>query len=222
MARRPRLSGSAAVSPLPRHTWELVKAAVPPMHAAGRPFVAGALTFGVFGWRHSWSRHASLLAAGALALCFREPARVPPTLAGALVAPADGRVVAVDESVPPVDLGLGDAPLPRVTIATSLVDPYVRRAPVAGQVTHLAEDGSSLVLSAGNNTSVALVHTVGPVGGRILSDVVVGDEVALGQAYGLVRFASRVEVLLPAGSSVLPLPGQRTVAGETVLAVLGG
>src|SRR5665647_2994023 len=92
---------------LPQHVWGLVKDVVPPMHAAGRPFVAGALTLGVFGWRYGWARRSSLVAAGTLALFFRAPKRVPPPSVGAVVAPADGVVAIVDESVPPAELELG-------------------------------------------------------------------------------------------------------------------
>ncbi len=215
---RPPLTSSAVV-PLPRHVWELVKGSVPPIHATGRPFVASALTLGLFGWRHGWSRRASLVAAAALALCFRDPRRVPPVAAGAVVAPADGVVVGVDESVPPEDLGLGDTALPRVTIATSVVDPYVHRAPVAGHVSYAAEDGSALVVETADGVAVGLVHTPGLVG-RVTLDVQPGDEVALGQTYGLVPFGSRVELFLPSGSTAQLLVGQRTVGGETVLAVL--
>src|SRR5674536_104754 len=92
---------------LPQHVWGLVRDVVPPMHAAGRPFVAGALTLGVFGWRYGWARRTSLVAAGTLALFFRAPKRVPPTSVGAVVAPADGVVGRVDQAVPPVELELG-------------------------------------------------------------------------------------------------------------------
>lgn len=218
MARRPVLTGSQ-VAPIPRHLWGLVKDAVPPMHDAGRPFVAGALTFGLFGWRHGWSRSASLLAAGALAMCFREPRRVPPVLDGAVVAPVDGVVVDVDEAVPPQELALEDAPLPRVTIKASALDPYVHRAPVAGRVAAVAADGSAVRIQTGD-AAVGLVQTPASFAGRITCDVQLDQDVALGETYALVRFGSRVQVYLPAGSVVRPLVGQRTVGGETVLAVL--
>jgi phosphatidylserine decarboxylase len=220
MARRPLLSGSA-LAPLPRHYWDLVKDAVPPMHAAGRPFVAGALTFGVFGWQHGWARRTSLVAAGALALCFREPARVAPVLVDAVVAPVDGVVVDSSEAVPPEELGLGDAALPRVSIKASVLDPYVHRAPVAGRVAIVAEDGSSLVIETPGDVAVGLVQTAATLAGRITCDVEVGQDMSLGATYGLVRFGSRVDVYLPPGTEITPLRGQRTVGGETVLSVLG-
>jgi phosphatidylserine decarboxylase len=220
MARRP--FSSSALAPLPRHYWDLVKDAVPPMHAAGRPFVAGALTFGLFGWQHGWARRTSLVAAGAMAVVFREPHRVAPTLVGAVVAPADGVVVAVDEAVPPEELALGDSPLTRVSIRASVLDPYVLRAPLAGRIAAVAPDGSAIVVETPDDVAVGLVQTAASLVGRISCDVHEGQDVALGGTYALVRFGSRVDVYLPAAVEVRPIVGQRTVGGETVLAVLGG
>jgi len=198
----------------------MVKDAVPQMHAAGRPFVAGALTFGVFGWRYGWARRVSLIAAGALALCFREPKRVPPALLGAVVAPADGVVIDVAETVPPEALALGDAPLPRVSIRVSVFDPYVLRVPLAGRVASVAEDGSAVLLAVSDDVALGLVQTAN-LAGRITCDVGVGQDVECGETYALVRFGSRVDVYLPAGTEISPLVGQRAVGGETVLAALG-
>jgi phosphatidylserine decarboxylase len=58
------------------------------------------------------------------------------------------------------------------------------------------------------------------VAGHIVCDVAVGDEVAIGQTYGLVRFGSHVDAYLPAGSQIGLSVGQRTVGGETILTVL--
>ena len=220
MAKPPVPTVGASLS---QHVWGLVKDVVPPMHAAGRPFVAGALTLGMFGWRYGWARRTSLLAAGAFALCFREPRRVPPTSAGAVVSPADGVVGRVDEAVPPAELDLGDAPLPRVSIAVSVFDPYVHRAPVAGRVAVVAheEDGPQAVrIETPDGVAIGLIHTAGLVSGRIVCDVEVDDEVEIGQTYGLVRLGSRVDTYLPAGSLIGLSVGQRTVGGETILTVL--
>lgn len=219
MAKRPVVP-SPQDTPLPQQIWGAIKDAVPPMHEAGRPFVAGALTFGLFGWRYGWSRRTSLLAAGALALCFREPKRVPATLPGAVASPADGVVKGFDEAVPPAELGLGDKPLPRVKISVSVLDPYVLRAPVAGRVTAIAEDGGAVGIETSDGTALGLVQTPSNPAGRISCDVAVDQELALGETYALARFGSLVELYLPAGTTVRLATGQRTIASETVLAVL--
>ena len=127
----------------------------------------------------------------------------------------------VDEAVPPQELGLGDAPLPRMSIRASVLDSYVLRMPLAGRVAVVAEDGSTVVLEIADDVVVGLVQTAANLAGRITCDVGVGQEVQRGQTYALVRFGSRVDVYLPAGTEIGPLVGQRTVGGETVLAVLG-
>src|SRR5664280_813528 len=150
-------------------------------------------------------------------------ATTAPTSVGAVVAPADGVVGRGDEAVPPAELDLGDAPLPRVSIAVSVLDPYVHRAPVAGIVAVVAdeEDGPTAVrIETPDGAAIGLVQTAGPVAGHIVCDVAVGDEVAIGQTYGLVRFGSLVDAYLPAGSQIGLSVGQRTVGGETILTVL--
>lgn len=237
MAKRPVPAGTPEAS-LPAHVWGLVKDAVPPMHKAGRPFVAAALTAGLFGWRFGWVRRSSLVAAGALALFFREPKRVPPVLAGVVVAPADGEVALVDEAVPPAELGLGEQPLPRVSIFLSVLDVHVQRGPVAGRVTAIAykegdflpadvpdasvrNERNAVRIETVDGVAVGVVQIAGLVARRIVCEVTEGDELSLGQTYGLIRFGSRVDTYLPAGTTLQPIVGQRTIGGETVLAVLG-
>src|SRR5262245_16957751 len=114
---------------------------VPPVHPAGRPFIAAGLavsfagalagTAGASKGRHyRWIRRGGLLAAGACAAFSRHPPRVPPARAGAVVAPADGTVCVIDSAAPPPELSMGDEPLPRVSIFLSIFDVHVQRAPV--------------------------------------------------------------------------------------------
>ena len=91
MARRPQLPGDDAESEASRLI-ELIRSTVPPMHPAGVPFVSAGLAVAAVGRRHRWVRTAGLSAAGACALFFRHPARVPPDRSGVVVAPADGQI----------------------------------------------------------------------------------------------------------------------------------
>ncbi|MDO5287372.1 MAG: phosphatidylserine decarboxylase [Actinomycetia bacterium] len=237
MAGRPRPEG-AQREPLPQHLWGLVKAAVPPIHPEGRRFAAVPVVVGLLGWRYGWLRRASLLTAGAIAYFFRHPDRVPPTRSGAVVAPADGEVTLVDEAVPPPELGLGDAPLPRVSIFLSVLDVHVQRAPLAGRVAEVVHtpgqflpadvveastqnERCCLRLETDDQTAVGVVQIAGLVARRILCEVAPGDRLQLAQTYGLIRFGSRVDTYLPAGTTLLPQVGQHAVGGETLLAVLG-
>ncbi len=223
--------------PIPQHLAQLVKDTIPPIHPAARPFVAIPLAAVVAGWRWPSVRVLGLLSAAAVALFFRHPDRVPPTQAGAVVAPADGEVTLVDEAVPPAELGLGTAPLPRVSIFLSVLDVHVQRAPVAGTVAHIAAhageflpadlpDASvrnervSMRLETATGQRVGVVQIAGLVARRILCEVAEGDELALGQTYGLIRFGSRVDTYLPVGTELLVRVGQRAIGAETLLAVL--
>lgn len=239
MAKRPRTVGPTAEEPTfsPQHAWELVRSAIPPLHPAGRPFVAAALAVALTGRNHRWVRRAGLLTAGACAGFFRHPPRVPPTRAGAIVAPADGEICVIDAAAPPAELGMGDAPLPRVSIFLSLLDAHVQRAPVSGEVVAVQHrpgrfgsadlaaastqnERTSLRIRTAGGADVAAVQVAGLLARRIICDARVGDTLSIGDTYGLIRFGSRLDTYLPAGTEPLVRVGQRAVAGETVLAEL--
>lgn len=207
------------------------------MHPAGLPFVGASLAVAALGRKHRWVRRAGLLAAGANAAFFRHPPRVPPTRAGVVVAPADGLVCLIQDAVPPAELGLGDTALPRVSIFLSVLDAHVQRAPIGGDVVavqhrpgrfHSAEleaasednERNSVVIRTPEGIEVIAVQIAGLVARRIVCNAHVGDKLAIGETYGLIRFGSRLDTYLPAGSKLLVTQGQRTLAGETVLAEL--
>jgi phosphatidylserine decarboxylase len=221
----------------PQPALELVRSTVPPVHRAGLPFISAGLAVAVLGRRHRWIRTTGLVAAGANAAFFRHPARVPPTRPGAIVAPADGQVCLIENALPPAELGLAGVEVPRVSIFLSLFDAHVQRAPVTGEVIAAVHHAGRFVsaerpeASADNERNSVLIRTAeghdviavqiaGLLARRIICDLRVGDRVAIGDTYGLIRFGSRLDTYLPAGSSVLVSCGQRAVAGETILAEL--
>ncbi|OBF24388.1 phosphatidylserine decarboxylase [Mycobacterium kubicae] len=230
MARRPRPSG-------PQHIFELVRSSIPPIHPAGRPFISAGLAVAALGYRNRVLRRTGLLAAGACAGFFRHPLRVPPTRPGAIVAPADGLICVIDSAVPPAELGLGEQPLPRVSIFLSILDAHVQRAPVSGEViavqhrpgrfgsADLAEastdnERTSVVIRTDTGAQVIAVQIAGLVARRIVCDAHVGDKLSIGDTYGLIRFGSRLDTYLPPGADPIVTLGQRAVGGETVLAEL--
>nr|WP_253647884.1 phosphatidylserine decarboxylase [Williamsia deligens] len=219
------------------HIVELVGHTLPPMHPAGLPFVAVPAAVAVAGRRHRWIRTPAVTTAMACAAFFRHPSRVPPTTTGAVVAPADGEITLVDVAIPPPELGLGDAPLPRVSTFLSVLDVHVQRAPVSGEVVSVTHTPGSFLsadlpaASAENERTcmhirtdsgddVGVVQIAGLLARRIVNEKSAGDRVELGETYGLIRFGSRVDVYLPAGTEHSVLPGQRAVGAETVLARL--
>lgn len=231
MARRPDLKSG------PARLLALVRTAVPPMHPAGLPFVGASLAVALAGRKNPWLRRAGLTAAAANAAFFRHPSRVPPTRPGLVVAPADGLICLIEEAIPPAELGLPPTPLPRISIFLSVLDAHVQRAPIGGEVVAVvhrpglfvsaeleaaSEDNerNSVVIRTPDGVEVIAVQIAGLVARRIVCEAKVGDKLAIGDTYGLIRFGSRLDTYLPAGSNVLVTNGQRALAGETVLAEL--
>lgn len=237
MARRPTPPGTPETTGV-GHVVDLVRAAVPPLHPAGLPFVAAPLAVAVIGGKNKWVRRAGLTAAAACAAFFRHPHRVPPNRPGIVVAPADGEVALVDTAVPPAELGLGDQPLPRVSIFLSVLDVHVQRVPVSGTVREVlhqpgqflsadlpeasdANERNSMLIDTADGKQVVVVQIAGLLARRIVCDARAGDLLTIGDTYGLIRFGSRVDTYFPVGTELLVAPGQRTIGAETVLAVLG-
>jgi phosphatidylserine decarboxylase len=211
---------------------------VKPMHREGRRFVALfavatvalALLWAPLGW----------VGAALTLWCywfFRDPDRVTPVREGLVVSPADGVVSMVGPAVPPAELGLGPAAMTRVSVFMNVFDCHVNRVPVGGRVSAIAyrpgrflnasldkasvdNERNALAIEVEDGRRIAVVQIAGLVARRILCDVAEGARVRTGERFGMIRFGSRLDVYLPEGVAPLVAEGQRTVAGETVLADL--
>lgn len=177
---------------------------------------------------------------------FRDPVRQVPGGSDVVVSPADGRVVAVDAMAPPKEalraaeeggLCRGDAAWVRISVFMNVFDVHVNRAPVKGVVTAaIHKDGLfvnaalpkaseenerlSLVQRMENGAPAISVQIAGLVARRIICRVAPGVMLEKAQRFGLIRFGSRVDVFVPAGAVPSVKPGDRCVAGATVLATL--
>jgi phosphatidylserine decarboxylase len=208
-----------------------------PIHPEGYSFIGGfALLSLVLFW--IWPP-LGWLGTAATAWCayfFRDPTRVTPVRDGIVVAPADGRVSQVTSAPPPKELGLGDRPLPRVSIFMNVFDCHVNRSPVAGRIDRMiytkgkfinasldkaSEDNerNALVIAA-PGYRVAIVQIAGLIARRIIPFVREGETIGVGERIGMIRFGSRVDVYLPDGGAFVVAEGQTAIAGETVLADL--
>jgi phosphatidylserine decarboxylase len=222
-----------------------VRYRMPSVHPEGRKFVVIAAAIALlFWWVIDWD-FIGWLAAGVTlwtAAFFRDPIRTTPTGDGVIVAPADGMVTMITTVPPPHELtgesGLTDEPVIRVSIFMSVFDVHINRTPIPGTITRLvyiagkflnadldkaSEDNERqhILVEDDDGTRVAFTQIAGLVARRIVPWVKVGDRVVAGQRVGLIRFGSRVDVYLPVGTSSQVLLGQRTVAGETILARAG-
>ena len=235
MARPPRPQDDDSTS-APRLI-DLVRSTVPPVHPAGFPFISAGLAVAAAGHHRRLVRTAGLAAAGALALFFRHPARVPPDRHGVVVAPADGQITLIDTAAPPEELGLPNEPMLRVSIFLSLFDAHVQRVPVTGEVVDVQHrhgqfgsafhqsssadnERNSMWIRTPDGVDIVVVQIAGLVARRIVCDAHAGDKLEIGDTYGLIRFGSRLDTYMPTGSKVLVTSGQHAVGAETVLAEL--
>lgn len=177
---------------------------------------------------------------------FRDPERVVPQGENLIVSPADGLVSLIAQVPPPVELqgddgsgrGLGLEPVTRVSIFMSVFDVHINRAPVSGTLQRIVyipgkflnadldkaseeNERQHLLIERADGVPIGFTQIAGLVARRIVPFVKPGDQLAAGQRVGLIRFGSRVDVYLPAGTDSRVLLGQKVIAGETVLAETG-
>ena len=210
-----------------------------PVHPEGYPFIAGfAVATLILFWLWQPLGWIALMATIWCVYFFRDPARVTPIDANLVIAPADGRISGVGAAVPPADLGLGYAPMLRISTFMSVFDCHVNRAPVDGRVKAVAyhpgaflsadldkaseeNERNGIVLETPRG-DVGCVQIAGMVARRIVCFTKPGAPLQAGDRFGLIRFGSRVDVYLPEGAHPLVAIGARAVGGETVLASYAG
>jgi len=228
-------------TPLPTTT---VKWRFPSVHPEGRKFVviAAFVTLAVY---FMISHFVGWLCVGAtvwVAAFFRDPVRTTPGGPKLIISPADGLVTMIARVPPPPELrgpdALNDPEYTRVSIFMSVFDVHINRAPIAGRIARVAyvpgkfvnadldkasEDNERqhILIEGADGIRVGFTQIAGLVARRILAFVRQGDMVDAGERIGLIRFGSRVDVYLPAGTAPKVLLGQRAIAGETVLGEIG-
>ncbi|MCD2324833.1 phosphatidylserine decarboxylase [Sphingomonas sp. IC-56] len=221
-----------------------VKWRFPDIHPEGRKYVliaAAVALLSLFVWDFvTWPL--VFLTVGVAAF-FRDPVRVTPQGDGLIVSPADGLVTMIERVPLPPELrgpgALGEAPMVRVSVFMSMFDVHVNRTPIAGTVRHViyisgkfmnadfdkASDENErqhFVVEDRDGLRIGFTQIAGLVARRIVAFAKAGDMVVAGQRIGLIRFGSRVDVFLPDDYACDVVLGQRTIAGETILARRGG
>jgi len=161
---------------------------------------------------------------------FRDPSRKIPTGPGLIVSPGDGVVTELDW----VETKNGSRL--RLSIFLNVFDVHVNRCPVAGTVT-LCEQRKGKFMNAMNKESallneqtlitidtgsyeVSFKQIAGLIARRIVCNIKVGDTVERGERMGLIKFGSRVDVLMPADADLRVSKGERVSGGSTILAVV--
>jgi phosphatidylserine decarboxylase len=163
-----------------------------------------------------------------MAFFFRDPSRQPPNERDVVVAPADGRVTRVKQ----VHEG-NERSATLVSIFLSPFDVHINRAPIAGEITSVSytrgkflmatDEKASLVNEQnaltiqGDTITVVCKQIAGILARRIICWKRAGEQVALGERFGLIKFSSRTDVLLPDRVEVLVTEGQRVRGGTTII-----
>src|SRR3990172_4200778 len=169
-----------------------------------------------------------LLLAFFMAFFFRDPKRVPPQDPNAIVAPADGRITRVTS----LDVDSRDAPR-LISIFLSPLDVHINRAPIAGPITDISytkgkflmatDEKASLVNEQnaltieGDKITVVCKQVAGILARRIVCWKKAGEHVKLGERFGLIKFSSRTDLILPESVEVIVSEGMRVKVCTTII-----
>jgi phosphatidylserine decarboxylase len=200
----------------------------------GWPFVFGSVAVALIAaWFAGWWSLPLWLVVVFIVQFFRDPPREAPGDTRTVVAPADGRIVAVEHARDPYL----ERPALKVSVFMNVFNVHSNRSPVDGEVKKAWYDPGSFVNAAFDKASsenernalwlradagadVTCVQIAGLLARRIFCYVKAGDRLQRGDRFGFIRFGSRVDVYLPLGSRVKVELGQAVAAASTVLAEL--
>lgn len=193
----------------------------------GLAFVAAAVLVGILTGAWAWGV-VPLLLAGFFLWFFRDPRRLVPEEAGLVVSPADGKLTEVAHIQTP------DGQRIRLSIFLSVFDVHVNRSPIAGTITAVQyrkgqylnalnpvsaeKNEQNAVTVQGEQFEVTFKQIAGLLARRIIFRPKVGEVVERGQRVGMIKFGSRVDVMLPGHAVVRVEVGQRVKGGSSVLA----
>ncbi len=173
---------------------------------------------------------------GWCAYFFRDPDRVVPTQEGVIVSPADGVVHAIiEDAETPEEMNLPKGKWTRVSIFLNVFNVHVNRVPLGGKIIKSVyhpgkflnasldkaskdNERQSLVVETADKKVIGFTQIAGLIARRIRCDIREGDTVKTGQRFGLIRFGSRCDVYLPSAMIPQIIVGQKTIAGETIIA----
>ena len=206
-----------------------------PVAAEGWPFIiplaiVTAMLFAL-GWKSTAS--VSLVLTLFVLFFFRDPERTVPQGAGVVVSPADGRVIVVKDIFEPTYL---KQEVKQISIFLSVFNVHVNRSPISGTVEtvkynpgkfHVASvdkasldnEQTAMVVSDGQH-KVLVKQIAGLIARRIVCYSKPGDAIETGERYGLIRFGSRVDIILPKDAAIKVKVGDRVTGARDIIAVL--
>ena len=194
----------------------------------GIPYVVAPIILGVppafFGY---WPISLGLLAvAGFMAFFFRDPRRAVPTEPGIVVAPADGRVTVVKRAD-------GQNAESLVSIFLSPLDVHVNRSPIGGEITKITYKSGKFLMATnararllneqntltirGSELTVSCTQIAGILARRIVCWKREGERVECGERFGMIKFGSRTDVVMPSSVEIVVEEGMHVRGGVTII-----
>ena len=173
-----------------------------------------------------WVAAILLLVALFMAFFFRDPKRVPPVDPDVVVSPADGKVTRIGPATPGADSTV-------ISIFLSPLDVHINRSPIPGKIVDVLYSPGKFLMATnekaslvneqnaltiqGEKITVVCKQIAGILARRIVCWKSRGDSLSLGERFGMIKFSSRTDVLLPANVTVMVKEGDRVRGGTTVI-----
>ena len=209
-----------------------------PIHPSGLPFIIiFCLITLIIGWIWSPLFFIGLIFTLWCIYFFRNPERVVPKNSdnNLVIAPADGKIIEIEEITPDEEIGLPKNKYIKIGIFMNVFNVHVNRSPMSGIIykrnyipglffnasldkASKENERLSLVMNVNNRVKIAFVQIAGLLARRIVNDAQEGNKLTTGQIFGIIRFGSKVDVYIPIGSKIYVLKGQTSISGETILA----
>jgi len=161
---------------------------------------------------------------------FRDPERKTPTQKGIIVSPADGKVIVVKQNISNSFVGNN---CNQISIFMSPLNVHVNRIPVSGKVEHLKYYEGKFIAAfedkaseknermetgiVSNEGKVLFTQISGFLARRIVNELKIGDEVIIGERFGMIKFGSRVDVFVPRNWKPVAKQNDNVKSGETIL-----
>jgi phosphatidylserine decarboxylase len=167
---------------------------------------------------------------------FRNPDRFTPLRDGLVISPADGIIQSITEAKPPVELGMSETDMVRISVFLNIFNVHVNRIPASGKILSLYynpgkffnasldkasihNERQSILMETVGGHQVAFVQIAGLIARRIVCDIEKeGKDVIAGERYGIIRFGSRMDIYLPLKTVICVTEGQTAIGGETIIA----
>lgn len=204
-----------------------------PIAREGYPFILFGLGLALILWL--WGNllfSFSSLALTLFLICFfRDPKRTTPTGRSEVIAPADGKIVSIDECLEKRYL---QTKVFKIGIFMSLWDVHINRVPLDGTILNIFynpgkffaaytekaseyNEHNAVVLKSTNGRKILMVQIAGIIARRIICWIKAGEQVTKGQRFGMICFGSRVNIYVPADTMLKVKVGGHVKGGETIL-----